>query len=226
MPPKLKAIENVEHLYRHRFTDDDRERKLQVWKVLCQDFFSKYVRPSDAVLDLGAGYCEFINNIDAARRVAVDANPELKRLAGPGVEAHVGPAEELSFLASESFDVVFSSNFFEHLPSKEVLANVVDEARRVLVPGGRLLAMGPNVKALPGSYWDYFDHHIPLTEKSVAELLELHGFEVKESLPRFLPYTLKSRLPSWDWLVRLYIKLGKASYPVFGRQFFVIGVKR
>jgi len=48
-----------------------------VWKVLCEDFFSQFVDPNDTVLDLDAGCCEFINTIQAANRITVDANPEL-----------------------------------------------------------------------------------------------------------------------------------------------------
>lgn len=213
----------VDALYRHRFDPAERAAKDAVWRVLCDEFFSRYVRTSDTVLDLGAGYCEFINHVTAARRIAVDANPDLASCAAPGVEAHVGLAQDLSFLADGSVDLAFTSNFLEHLPDKGTLSAVACELHRVLKPGGKLLIMGPNVKYLPGSYWDYYDHHIPLTEKSVAELLHLSGFKVEESLPKFMPYTVKSRLPRWSWIVRLYLRLGTAAFSLFGKQFFVVG---
>lgn len=213
----------VDSLYRHRFDPSERAAKDAVWRVLCSDFFSRYVSPGDTVLDVGAGYCEFINHIAAARRVAVDANPELPQWAAAGVEAHVGRAEQLSFLADGSVDVAFTSNFLEHLPDKNALSALVKELYRVIKPGGRLLIMGPNVKFLPGQYWDYYDHHIALTEKSVGELLHLSGFVVDESLPKFMPYTVKSRLPTWSWLVKLYLRIGNAAFTVFGKQFFVVG---
>lgn len=40
-------------------------------------------------------------------------------------------------------------------------------------------------------FWDYFDHHLPLTHLSLSEGLELAGFEVQRVVPRFLPYTVK-----------------------------------
>ncbi|MEY4580171.1 MAG: hypothetical protein RL701_4874, partial [Pseudomonadota bacterium] len=178
-------------LYRQRFLTKDREAKELVWQVLCSKFFSQYIQPTDSVVDIGAGYCEFSNNIRAARRIAVDANPELVDCAAPGVETHCGRAEDLSFLADGSIDVAFSSNFFEHLPDKPALNAVVSEIYRVLKPGGKVLVMGPNVKYIPGAYWDYYDHHIPLTELSIAELLQVHNFRIEESIPRFLPYTVK-----------------------------------
>lgn len=212
-------------LYRQRFLDKDREAKEQVWRVLCSQFFSRYVAHTDTVIDIGAGYCEFSNNIRAARRIAVDANPELEACAAEGVETHCGRAEDLSFLGDETVDVAFSSNFFEHLPDKAALDAVVREIHRVLKPGGRLLVMGPNVKCVPGAYWDYYDHHIPLTELSVAELLQLQHFRIEESIARFMPYTVKGRLPTAAWLVRCYLLLGPISFPIFGKQFFVVGRK-
>ena len=41
-------------------------------------------------------------------------------------------------------------------------------------------------------------------------------------MPRaFLPYTFKSRLPSWPWLVRLYLALPPAQW-FFGKQMFLV----
>ena len=46
---------NLSRLYFNRFTDAEKCRKDQVWRVLCSDFFQRYVRSSDIVLDLGVG---------------------------------------------------------------------------------------------------------------------------------------------------------------------------
>jgi len=218
--------ESLNVLYQHRFDVRERERKLAVWKVLCERFFSRHVGAQDTVLDLGAGFCEFINNIHAARRIAVDANPHIATFAAAGVETICCKAEDLTALAMESVDVAFTSNFFEHLPDKKALSAVVASLRRVLKPKGRLMVMGPNIRFLPGAYWDYFDHHIPLTDRSVGEMLHLNGFEVVVNLPRFLPYTIKGRLPTWPWLVRLYLRARWATFPLFGKQFFVLARKR
>lgn len=216
----------LDFLYRHRFSASDRQAKDAIWRVLCDRFFSHYIPQDSTVLDVGAGYCEFINHISARRRIAVDANPDLKQFAAKAVEVHCAKAEEMGFLGDQMVDVVFVSNFFEHLPTKPALHQLVLELHRILKPGGRLLIMGPNIKYLPGKYWDYFDHQIPLTEKSVEELLSISGFEVEESLPRFMPYTAKSWLPKWACLVRLYLALRVLSFPLFGKQFFVVARKR
>jgi hypothetical protein len=124
-----------------------------------------------------------------------------------------------------TLDVAFSSNFFEHLPDKSALSAVVAEIHGVLKPGGKVLAMGPNVKCIPGAYWDHYDHHIPLTEVSIGELLQLHGFRIEKSIARFMPYTVKGRLPTAGWLVKCCLALSEVSFPLFGKQFLVIGRK-
>ena len=50
--------------------------------------------------------------------------------------------------------------------------------------------MGPNMKYLPGKYWDFWDHYIPLTETSLKEALVTRGFGVDVCIGRFLPYTM------------------------------------
>ncbi len=215
----------LEALYRHRFSDEERETKDKVWRVLCTEFFSKYVSPNATILDIGAGYCEFINHIPGKRRIALDANPDVKRFAAAGVEAICASATDMRFLDADSVDVAFTSNFFEHMPNKVVLNRLVVEIHRILRPGGRLLVMGPNIAFVAGKYWDYYDHHIPLTEKSVEELLCTSGYKIEQSIPRFMPYTFKSRLPKWSWLVRTYLLLGRITFPLFGKQFLVTASK-
>jgi SAM-dependent methyltransferase len=216
---------DLRELYRHRFDETDRARKAAIWRVLYRDVFGRWIRREDTVLDLGAGFCEFINAARAARRIAVDLNPDTSRLAAPGVEVHQSSASKLDFLAAESVDVVFSSNFLEHLPDKEQVLEVLQEALRVLRVGGILMLLGPNVRLVPGAYWDFFDHHVPLSERSLCEALTMSGFELAEVQARFLPYTTRSALPQAAWLVALYLKLRPLSSGILGKQFLIIARK-
>jgi dolichol-phosphate mannosyltransferase len=215
----------LSELYENRFSAADRARKAQIWAALWARVFSRWVRPEHSVLDLGAGYCEFINAAVARRRIAVDLNPDTARFAAPGVEVHHAPVSGLDFLADGELDVVFTSNFLEHLPDKPALTAAVQAAFRVLRPGGIFIAMGPNIRLLPGVYWDYYDHHIPLSDRSVCELLCACGFVVQRVEPRFMPYTVKSRLPQWSWLVHAYLALRPASSFLLGKQFLVLAAK-
>jgi hypothetical protein len=96
------------------------------------------------------------------------------------------------------------------------------EVHRILQPGGRFLIMGPNIRYIPGAYWDFLDHHLPLTERTIGEALELTGFGIDRSIARFLPYSTKSSLPQSPWLVALYLKMPLA-WRILGKQFFVVG---
>ncbi len=215
----------VSELYANRFAEAERARKIRIWATLWDRVFSRWIHPDDTVLDVGAGYCEFINASIARRRIAVDLNPDTARLAAPGVEVHTTSATDLGFLADGEVDVVFTSNFLEHMPGKDVVTEIVKGIHRVLKPGGTLIVMGPNIRFLADVYWDYYDHHVPLSDRSVCELLALCGFEVRSVEPRFMPYTVKSRLPQWDWLVRAYLALRPLSSALLGKQFLVTATK-
>jgi SAM-dependent methyltransferase len=217
-------VERLDLLYRQRFPEADRPAKARVWQVLCRHFFQRYVRETDVVLDLGGGFGEFCRFIRAGRKIVVDLNPDVASLLPPEVELHVGPASELGFLAAESVDVCFASNFFEHLPSKQELDRVLAEAWRVLRPGGRLVAVQPNIKYAPGAYWDFYDHHLPLSHLSCAEAFAKAGFRVVELVGRFLPLTTRSALPQHPALVRAYLAL-RPAWRLFGRQFLIVGEK-
>jgi hypothetical protein len=116
------------------------------------------------------------------------------------------------------------SNFLEHLPSKSVVLDTFKEAHRILAPGGRIIVLQPNIRFLPGEYWDFFDHHTPLTDRSLVEGLQLAGFAPTVVYPRFLPYTTKSRLPKATSLVKLYLKVPLA-WRLFGKQALVVAEK-
>ena len=212
-------------LYRHRFEPAELPRKLAIWRVLCEDFFSRYVGANDVVVDIGAGYCEFINSVTCGRRIAVDLNPDVRTFAGPTVEIRHDDCTVLPSFADDTADVVFMSNFLEHLPSKQVVFDTLAQAKRILKPGGRLMILQPNVRLLPGEYWDFFDHHTPLTEKSLAEALLNLDMQLVQVIDRFLPYTTKSRLPQSPHLVRLYLKFPLA-WKLLGKQSFLVATKR
>jgi len=215
----------LEKLYRHRFDESELPAKLAIWRVLCDDFFAQYVRPSDVVVDIGAGYCEFINNIRAGRKIAVDLNPRVREFAHPDVQVINESCTALASLPDASADVVFMSNFLEHLPSKQMVFDTLAEGRRLLRPGGRMMILQPNVRLLPGAYWDFFDHHTPLTERSLVEALTMLDMDIRRVIGRFLPYTTKSLLPQSPALVRLYLRFPPAWW-LLGKQSFVLAARR
>ncbi|HVR85250.1 MAG TPA: class I SAM-dependent methyltransferase [Planctomycetota bacterium] len=216
--------DGLKRLYRHRFDEASREAKQRLWKILVESFFQKYLKPDASVLDLGCGFGEFLNHARCARRVGVDLNPEATRYLAKGVEFLPGDVCQPTPLPDASIDLVFSSNLMEHLPSKESAEQMLLEARRVLKPGGQVVLMGPNLRFLPGEYWDFWDHRLPITDRSLAEVLGSLDFSVVERHARFLPYTTRSALPQAGWLVRLYLHLPLA-WGFFGRQFLLRAIK-
>lgn len=214
---------HLSNIYRERFTAEELAFKSRMWTVLCRDFFQRYVAPEDTVLDLGAGTCEFINAIECRTKIAVDLNPDVKTYARDA-RVLVAPSTDLHQIESDSVDVVFTSNFFEHLRDKDELLRTLEECRRVLRTGGRIIVLMPNIRYLTGRYWDYFDHHIPLTHLSVAEALTITGYRLERVTPRFLPYTVKSaRVPKSLLALRAYLRMPFA-WRILGRQMLVIGV--
>ena len=123
-----------------------------------------------------------------------------------------------------SLDVIFTSNFFEHLPDKAALGRTLDQAHQALKPGGLLIAIGPNIKLIPGTYWDFWDHYIPLTESSLGEALENRAFQIKRKDPAFLPYTMAGKKPVPLPFIRIYLALPMI-WPFIGKQFLVVAVK-
>ena len=81
MPTNPRELSKI---YHRRFARSAAYRN-RVWQVLTSEFFRRWVRPTDAVLDLGCGYGEFINNIPAGRKLAMDLNPDASRHLAPGV---------------------------------------------------------------------------------------------------------------------------------------------
>jgi len=213
----------IESLYRHRFPPEMLARRAAVWKVLCGSWFGRYIPANARVLEVGAGYCEFINNIAATEKVVVDLNPETKDFAAPGVLVHRIAAERLNEVVNaDYFDTVFMSNFLEHCRTRDQILAILTASYLALKPGGRVLILGPNFHYCYKQYFDFFDHHLPLTDKAVAEGLSLAGFEIEESNPRTLPLTFKGRLPPSPFLVKIYLQF-PLLWRFFGVQFFVVG---
>jgi len=127
-------------------------------------------------------------------------------------------------IPSSSVDVIFSSNFLEHLPSKSTLQFCLTECQRVLRPDGKLLLLGPIIRFCPDLYWDFFDHHLPLSDRSVVEALGICGLKPQNVVPRFLPFTMKGKEPD-PRLVRIYLGLPLV-WRFFGKQFFIVATKQ
>jgi SAM-dependent methyltransferase len=211
---------NYQRLYEYRFRGIDQAARDAVWREIATHVYGELGRPT-RVLDPAAGRGEFINNIPAAERWAVDrvAYEEGSHAAGTKViVADVFDAE----LPPEHFDGVWVSNFLEHLPTPEAVGAFLEKMYSVIAPGGRIAVMGPNFRFCADEYFDCADHTLALTHVAVAEHLYAAGFEPLKVMPRYLPYSFRGRLPPSAALTRRYLRTPVA-WRLLGKQFLVIG---
>jgi SAM-dependent methyltransferase len=180
-------------------------RRAVVWRVLAS-YLARWVDQNGELLELGAGYGEFVREIRAAGKWAIDVNPALAEHWGVTVTPLIQSALEPLPIESGRLATVFASNFFEHL-TLEQGAEVLSEVRRVLRPGGRLIVVQPNFRLEPRRYFDDFTHRTAYTDNGFRDFLRASGWRIVHCEPRFTPFTMKSRLPVSEWLVRLYLAL-------------------
>jgi ubiquinone/menaquinone biosynthesis C-methylase UbiE len=180
------------------------ERRETLWRALVKFYFSKLITSQDTVLELGAGYGHFINNVSAARRLAVDIWDDFRHYLNPDVEAHVGSVQNLDWITDQSLDFVFASNLFEHV-SQPVFTEVLNQLRRKLSERGTITILQPNYRFAYREYFDDYTHITVYSDISICEFLVANGYEIIECRPRFLPLTIKSRLKVSPLLIRAYL---------------------
>lgn len=214
----------LDKIYQVRYPKETEVQKGAIWKVLCQEFLQKFVSRDDTVLDIAAGHCEFINNIICRKKYAVDINSRIKKYADKNIKVYICSATSLPQELSGKIDVVFIGCLLEHLPNKEDIIETFLQVKRVLKKGGRLLILNPNIRFSTAQFWDYFDHLTPVSDRSVVEVLKVLDFEIEVCLSKFVPNTIKDRLPKWPFLVKIYLHL-PFLFPIFGKQMFIVARK-
>lgn len=170
----------------------------------------------EVVVDLGSGMgetCAFALSQGAASATGINLSAgelALARRLVPGatfVEADI--LAGLRQLPDASVDRITALNILEHI-DKETLAATLEQARRVLKPGGVLVAVTPNAGSPYGAmtrYWD-ITHEIAYTPNAFVQIGTLCGFtrfDFRECGPR--PYGVVSTIRWVLWqLIRLSIK--------------------
>jgi ubiquinone/menaquinone biosynthesis C-methylase UbiE len=214
---------NYDRIYEYRFRGVDAHKKQFTWRNIASYIHQRLHLP-EKVLDPAAGNCEFINNVPAAERWAIDMSPLTATAAGRGVKVITGNTLEVD-IPSNYFNGVFVSNFLEHLESQEQVALFLGRMYNALTPGGRIAIIGPNFKYCYKEYFDFADHTVILSELGVAEHLYGAGFAIESVHARFLPLSFRGRMPVTDFLVKTYLNL-PVFWPFFGKQFLLIAQKK
>lgn len=192
----------------------------KVWKAIVE-YLSKYSELElPKIVDVGCGYGDFINHVQGARLVAVDLNPDAEKYLKEGVEFFCSSATDLSFIESASMDMLFTSNLLEHLTDSD-LDSAISEFARVLKVGGIVVTMQPNYFYAYREYFDDYTHKKVFSHESLVDWFTANGFSLVSIEKRFLPFSLKSRLPKSYLLTKLYLR---SFYRPFAKQ--MLGVFR
>jgi 2-polyprenyl-3-methyl-5-hydroxy-6-metoxy-1,4-benzoquinol methylase len=219
--PDAAAVPDLDDLYAARFPPGEAARRSAIWIELTR-YLARFIPPESTVLDLACDRGDFINHVVARERWAVDVRDVRSELQ-PGVSFVQSDGLAIgSRFAAETFDVVFMSNYLEHLASAEVVVDQLRAVAQVLKPGGQAIILQPNIRLVGGAYWDFLDHRTALTERSLEEAGSLAGLETAKLITRFLPYTTKSKMPQHPLLVRAYLAIPLA-WRLLGRQTLYVG---
>jgi SAM-dependent methyltransferase len=196
-------------------------KRTVLWKTLVSFYFSNYISPKDCVLELGSGYCDFINNVQCSTKIAVDIDKKSGEYADKDVEFYNCPISEINFLNDNSIDLIFSSNLFEHLDRSEI-SSALDILFNKLKKGGKIIFLQPNFRFAYANYFDDYTHKSIWSDVSFTDFLKTHNFHILKVIPRFLPLSIKSRLPTIPVLIKLYLYL---PFKPFGKQMLIVASK-
>lgn len=191
----------------------------RVWKAICE-YLSKYIPPESSVLDLGSGYCDFINNIRALNKVAIDMDLDSKKFCKKDVSFFNLKVTDIEF-EENTFDIVFSSNLFEHLREEE-LDSLIQKISKILKIKGKLIIIQPNYYYAYKEYWDDFTHRKAFSHVSLSDFLVSKGFKINRLEKKFLPYSFKSIFPKSYFLTKLYLL---SFWHPFAKQMLIIAEK-
>ena len=196
----------------------------RAWECLVKYKFQGMLGDACTVLDLGCGPGDFINRISAQKKLAVDLDSNNAKSLKSDIHFYNTSSENLVDIKEETVDVVFSSNLFEHLSSTDSLFDTLSEVKRVLrsSPNSCLIVMMPNARKIGMKFYDFIDHKLPLTETSLAEAIEISGFEIVEFAPGFFPYSAaKTGFKVPMFVFKLYLKIPIKNRPAAGQMLCV-----
>lgn len=192
--------------------------RAKVWRAI-SEFLQKWIKEDVSILEIGCGYCDFINQIKSVRKSAIDYDEKSIEYKNSDVDF-----KQISILDYEfetKFDVIFASNFLEHFSTEEI-SEILKKCYGGLKKNGLFILIQPNYYYSYRSYWDDYTHKTALTHNSIQDILKIHGFDVVDIKKRFLPFSFKSKLPASYWLTKLYLL---SPIKPFAKQMLIIAIK-
>lgn len=215
------AADAAVEIYERRFSAVGSQAKRQLWREISK-YLQRFVDLDGRTIDIGCDRGDFIATIKSVERWASDIRDVSAQLPPDVRFVRSDGRDLLNTVPASYFDTVFMSNYLEHLPSSEAVVEQLAVAFKLCRPGGSVIVLQPNVRLIGGRYWDFIDHRVPLTERSLIEAAEIVGFSTRRVITRFLPYTTCGRLPVHRRLVRMYLRMPVA-WRILGKQTLYIG---
>jgi 2-polyprenyl-3-methyl-5-hydroxy-6-metoxy-1,4-benzoquinol methylase len=211
-------------LYEARFDEREISRKDAVWREIVT-FLQRYVDADAPLLDLACDRGHFVRWVTARERWATDIRDMRDALPADVRFVQSSGLDLAEALPVGYFGTIFMSNYLEHLDSSDAVIDQLRIASELLRPGGRVMVLQPNIRLVGPRYWDFIDHRVALTERSLLEAAELAGLVTVDLVTRFLPYSTKGRLPTAPALVRGYLAYRPAWW-LLGKQTLFVGARR
>ncbi len=160
--------------------------------------FSKYIKPTDSVLDFGCGGGYLLSNINCNKKVGIEINDTATEIARRnGVEIYKDTDD-----APGLFDVVISDNAMEHV---DYPLGELKKLKDKLKLGGKIICIVPCESISMRYKKGNVNYHLySWSPMAIGNLLTEAGFQVVES---------KAYIHKWPPLSRVWAKW-------FGRNFF------
>jgi SAM-dependent methyltransferase len=208
-------------LYEARFDEREVSAKDAVWREIVR-YLRRHIDPNAPVLDLACDRGHFIRWVEAPERWATDVRDMREALPLDVTFLQASGLDLGGALPAGHFGTIFMSNYLEHLESSDAVIDQLRVVSELLRPAGRVIVLQPNIRLVGPRYWDFIDHRVALTERSLLEAAELASLRTVELVTRFLPYSTKGRLPTAPGLVRAYLAFRPAWW-LMGKQTLFVG---
>ena len=154
-------------LYDARFDEREISRKDDVWREIVA-YLERYIDPAGPTLDVACDRGHFIRFVTTPERWATDIR-DMRAALPTDIRFVQGSGLDLAkLLPNGHFGTVFMSNYLEHLESSDAVIDQLRVVRALLRPGGRVIVLQPNIRLVGPRYWDFIDHRVALTERSLA----------------------------------------------------------
>jgi 2-polyprenyl-3-methyl-5-hydroxy-6-metoxy-1,4-benzoquinol methylase len=212
---------NLPDIYDARFAEREVSAKDPVWQEIVR-YLQRYVDADAPILDIACDRGHFIRWVRGTERWATDIRDVAEALPSEVRFVQSSGLDLASKVPENYFGTVFMSNYLEHLESGDAVIEQLRVAASLVRPGGRVIILQPNIRLVGWRYWDFIDHRVALTERSLLEAAELAGLRTSALITRFLPYSTKGRLPAHPALVRAYLAFPPA-WRFMGKQTLYVG---